>query len=118
MRILLCACLVLAGCGGSGEMVVPVQDDQPSPTAAQIAERAELEQVSEISSRSSKEVDRLIAEGKAAGIEAEVQAAIGRLNQAGNARIFAEGQLSTAQWYEQQVTGKTPAEFLAAFPEK
>ena len=124
MRILLCACLVLAGCGGNEGTIKPaqntakpVQDDEPEPAAAELTP-AELREVSDIAERGRKEVERLIAEGKAAGIESEVQAAVGRLNQANNERMFKEGQLNTARWYEQQVTGKTPAEFIAAFPEK
>jgi hypothetical protein len=116
MRFLLYACLVLAGCSGGERPAIDAGDDRP--TAAELAEQAELLQVSDIAERGQKEVDRLIAEGKAAGIENEVRAAVGRLNEASNARLVVEGQLSAAKWYEQQVTGKTPAQFIAAFPEK
>ena len=116
MRIVLCACAVLAGCGGNDRNAVPKQDNQAKPVAAELTP-AELKEVSETAERGRKEVERLIAEGKAAGIENEVRAAVGRLNQANNERMFKEGQLTTARWYEQQVTGKTPAEFIAEFPE-
>ena len=118
MRILLCGCLLLAGCGVSGEAVNRAQDEQPKSAAAALAEQAELKEVSDIAERGRKEVDRLIAEAAAAGIEDEAQAAIGRLTIASNARLVSEGQLSAAKWYEQQVSGKTPAQIIAAFPEK
>jgi hypothetical protein len=124
VRIFLCACLVLAGCGSNEGTIKPgqktakpVQGDQAKPAADELTP-AELKEVSDTAERGRKEVERLIAEGKAAGIEREVQAAVGRLNLANNERMFREGQLNTARWYEQQVTGKTPAQFIAAFPEK
>lgn len=117
MRIFVCTLLLLAGCSPSMEQSNPSSPDQPKPATAELTP-AELKEVSDTSERGRKEVERLIADGKAAGIEAEVQAAVGRLNLASNERLFKEGQLNTARWYEQQVTGKTPAEFIAAFPEK
>ena len=123
MRIVLFACLALAGCGGDGGAAKPtgtakpVQEDGAKPEARELTP-AELQEVSDVAERGQKQVDRLIAEGAAAGIEDEVRAAVGRLNLANNERMFVEGQLNTALWYEQQVSGKTPQEFIAAFPEK
>jgi hypothetical protein len=88
------------------------------PTTAALAEQARLQQVSDIAERNDKEVDRLIKEGQAAGIENEVREAVGRLIIESNARLIAEGDLSAVRWFEQQVSGKTPAELIAAFPEK
>src|SRR5688500_987141 len=114
MRILLCACLVLAGCSGRGDPM-STADDRPKSAAA---EQAELKEVRDMAERGRKEVTRVIAEAAEAGIEDELQAAINRLTIANNERVGTEGQLSAAKWYEQQVTGKTPAQIIAAFPEK
>lgn len=122
MRILLCVCAVLAGCGvgdsgpiGSGGNQ-PTLNDETTSTVAERAEQEALLQVSEIAERNDKEIDRIIKEGEAAGVEKEIHAAVGRLIVAGNARIVEQGQLRGAQWVELQVTGKTPTEIIAAFP--
>lgn len=124
MRILLCVCVVLAGCGigdsgptGSGGNQ-PTVNNETTPTAAERAEQAELLQVSEIAERNDKEIERIIKEGQAAGVEKEIRAAVGRLIVAGNARIVEQGQLHGAKWVELQVAGKTPNEIIAAFPEQ
>lgn len=123
MRIFLCVCVALAGCGigdsgptGSGGNQPTVNDE--TTTAAELAEQAELLQVSEIAERNDKEVERIIKEGQAAGVEKEIRAAVGRLIVAGNARIVEQGQLRGAKWVELQVSGKTPTEIIAAFPEQ
>jgi hypothetical protein len=118
MRIFLCACLLLAGCGLGDEPVLDLEEDRAPPIAAELAHQAELQQSSDIMQRNEKEVERLLAEGKAAGIENQVQAAVNRLIIASNAIVVSEGDLRAAKWYEQQVTGKTPAELIAAFPEQ
>jgi hypothetical protein len=114
MRVLLCVCVVLVGCGGQGSPTGAA----PSPIEAELADEATRRQVDEILERNDKEVDRLIKEGQAAGMEREVRAAVGRLVVAGNARLVAKGELSAATWFEQQVSGKTPAQLIAAFPEE
>jgi hypothetical protein len=111
-------CVVLAGCGLDHSSSTGIGDDPPAQTAAELTEQARLQQVSDIAQRNEKEVDRLIKEGQAAGIENEVRAAVSRLILASNARLVEQGDLSAATWFEQQVSGKTPAEFIAAFPEK
>ena len=118
MRILFCMCVVLAGCGVDQRPSTGTADDPPSPVLAELADPATLQQVSEISERNDKEVDRLIKEGQAAGMESEVRAAVGRLIVASNARLVKEGDLSAVTWFEQQVSGKTPAQLIAAFPEE
>jgi hypothetical protein len=123
MRIFLSLCVLLAGCslgdaGPTGSGNSQAGDDDSTPTAAELAEQAELVQVSEIAQRNDQEVERLIKEGQAAGVEKEIRAAVGRLIIAGNARIVEDGQLSGAKWVEQQVSGKTHAEIIAAFPEQ
>jgi len=118
MRILWCACLLLAGCGLGDKPVIDIQDDRAPPTAAELAHQAELKEASDIMQRNEKEVERLLAEGKVAGIENQVQDAVNRLIIASNAIVVSEGDLRAAKWYEQQVTGKTPTQLIAAFPEK
>lgn len=119
MRILFSLCVLLAGCGGPGLPTGTPPKGEPEPTAAELeAEQARLMKVSEIAERNDEEVERLIKEAQAGGIEKELRAAVGRLTIASNARLVEEGDLSAATWFEQQVTGKTPAEIIAAFPEK
>jgi len=118
MRIVLCVCLVLAGCGLSPSSPTDAKHDELMTTAADLAEQARLQQVSEIAERNDKEVDRLIKEGQAAGMEDEIRAAVGRLIIESNARLVSDGDLSAVTWFEQQVSGKTPAQLIAAFPGK
>jgi hypothetical protein len=109
---------MLAGCGRDHDSSTDTGDGEPGPVLAELADQATQQQVSESLERGDKEVERLIKEGQAAGIEKEVRAAVGRLVVASNERLVVEGDLKAATWFEQQVTGKTAAQLIAAFPEK